>query len=192
MFISAGTTVLTTLLIGARIYSISHISISRSKLYHRIMVTIVESAAVYSLILVLYGIVVVCPLFNIIDSPLIEAQYYIQQVLTVIAVCFSYRLSRINVRLTWLQGMTPTIMVARLALTSSSTTDSSATMTHVSAMYFDSASRDKSRSSATKTEGCPITPIDKDDDEEKALVVELRRSDGTEASIGRRSALVDM
>uniref|UniRef100_A0A8H7XJ07 Uncharacterized protein n=1 Tax=Psilocybe cubensis TaxID=181762 RepID=A0A8H7XJ07_PSICU len=152
VLISAGTTVITTLLIAVRIS------------YNPQIMTIIESSAVYSLILLLYGVIVICPFFNLIDSPLIEVQYYVQQVLTVIAC------------------MSPTVMVARLAVTTSRTagTESTPTITNTSSMRFnDSQSRIRQSRSMRASENYPTTPVDKNSDDIEVPVT-IRRSDDIE------------
>ncbi|PPQ80388.1 hypothetical protein CVT25_001705 [Psilocybe cyanescens] len=120
-FILLGTTVATTCLIGYKIHSASRSNDLPSKrLFNRVVVLVVESAAVYSLVLLLNAIIAIVPSFNWFGSPLGEVQYYLGVLLTVVS------------------GMAPTILVARIALTNPNNTVASAPMTHISGLQFGS------------------------------------------------------
>ncbi|KAH9476473.1 hypothetical protein JR316_0010385 [Psilocybe cubensis] len=133
-FISMGTTVSTTTLIGYKIHTTSFPSTSplpfksaRKPIYTRyarIVSTIAESSAVYSLVVVLYAVTVVVPAFYSITSVFTEVSYYIQAVLLIIP------------------GLATTIMVLRLALNSTSSADASDTITHISEINFDHSEQD--------------------------------------------------
>ncbi|PPQ94336.1 hypothetical protein CVT25_000295 [Psilocybe cyanescens] len=119
-FVSLGTTVITTFFIGYRIHSVSQLDGSRSNgLFNHIVVIIIESAAAYSLVLLLEAIDIVFPSFSVIGSPLSEADYYIQVILNFVAN----------------QVMAPTVLVARIALTDTNSTDASATLTYISSNF---------------------------------------------------------
>ncbi|PPQ91515.1 hypothetical protein CVT25_008902 [Psilocybe cyanescens] len=101
MLTSLCTTVITTFLIWYRIHSAfrSKSSPLSKKLFSHIVVLVIESAAVYSLILFLNAITTVVPSFTLIGSLAEEVNYYMQILLIISA------------------GMSPTILVARVALT---------------------------------------------------------------------------
>ncbi|KAH9478171.1 hypothetical protein JR316_0008624 [Psilocybe cubensis] len=120
VFVSLGTTLITTFLIGYRIHTASLLNKSPSqKLYNRIVVTIIESSAVYSLVLLAFAITLVIRVPENSQSLLTEATYYSEAVLLVVT------------------GMAPTVMVARIALTNPSALAPSAT-SHISGLAFQS------------------------------------------------------
>lgn len=85
-----GTTAITTLLIGYRIYSVSNGNHSSSKrLFSFIVLLVVESAAVYAVILLLVAICVVVPSFTLVQSPVFQVKAYAQMVLIITAVRIS-------------------------------------------------------------------------------------------------------
>lgn len=87
VFMSLGTTVSATFLIGYRIHTTSQTNIFRSKrAYNRIVATIIESSAAYSLMLLLYAMTSVIPPFYTISSPLTEVGYYLAVLLLMTAV----------------------------------------------------------------------------------------------------------
>ncbi|PPQ72177.1 LOW QUALITY PROTEIN: hypothetical protein CVT25_008818 [Psilocybe cyanescens] len=124
-FISLGSTVVSTFLIGYRIHfsPSSNLNVSSSSLqrvFNHIWILIVESAAIYSLVLLLDAISIVVPSFGELGSPWAEAEYYIESVLIPVA------------------GMAPTILVARLALTNTDSMIAGSTITRVSNLQFKS------------------------------------------------------
>ncbi|PPQ85449.1 hypothetical protein CVT25_006286 [Psilocybe cyanescens] len=120
IFVSLGTTMITTFLIGYRIYSASHANGTPSRrLFSRVWVIVIESAAVYSLVLFVGAIYDVLPSFTVLESPLVVVGYYSEPVLFVVT------------------GMAPTILVARIALTNPSNTVAP-TVTHISGLQFGS------------------------------------------------------
>ncbi|KAH9486214.1 hypothetical protein JR316_0000278 [Psilocybe cubensis] len=86
--------------------------------YNHIVSVIVESNAVYSLVLLVEAIITVVPGFSIIESPAWPVSEFIDTILFTVT------------------GLIPTVMIARLALTSSENSDSSGIITHVSALDF--------------------------------------------------------
>ncbi|PPQ85447.1 hypothetical protein CVT25_006284 [Psilocybe cyanescens] len=120
IFVSLGTTMITTFLIGYSIYSASHANGTPSRrLFHRVWVLVIESAAVYSLVLFVGAIYDVLPSFTVLESPLVVVGYYVQPVLFFVT------------------GMAPTILVARIALTNPSNAVGP-TVTHISGLQFGS------------------------------------------------------
>lgn len=101
-FISLGSTVVSTFLIGYRIHfsPSSNLNVSSSSLqrvFNHIWILIVESAAIYSLVLLLDAISIVVPSFGELGSPWAEAEYYIESVLIPVAVRCHYYLCLIVV-----------------------------------------------------------------------------------------------
>ncbi|PPQ95161.1 hypothetical protein CVT25_013306 [Psilocybe cyanescens] len=123
--VSLGTTMITTFLIGYRIYSASHANaVPSRRLFNRIWALVVESAAVYSLVLLVDSICYVLPSFIVLGSPLVVAGYYVEPVLVFVTN----------------QGMAPTVLVARIALTNPSN-PVAPTVTHISGLQFGSQHR---------------------------------------------------
>ncbi|PPQ95162.1 hypothetical protein CVT25_013307 [Psilocybe cyanescens] len=125
MFVSLGTTMITTFLIGYRIYSASHANaVPSRRLFNRIWALVVESAAVYSFVLLVDSIYYVLPSFIVLGSPLEVVGYYVEPVQIFVTN----------------QGMAPTILVARIALTNPSN-PVAPTVTHISGLQFGSQHR---------------------------------------------------
>lgn len=78
----------TTALIAYKIYSSSRTAVSSvSKgAFNRIAIIIVESAAVYSLFLLVYAIMLVDPPFGKIGTSAYNGEYYVGPLMTVVAV----------------------------------------------------------------------------------------------------------
>ncbi|PPQ90924.1 hypothetical protein CVT25_007851 [Psilocybe cyanescens] len=114
VFVSLATTVIATFIIGYRIHSASqrHDTSSR-RLFNHIATILIESAATYSMVLLLAAIIYVVPSLNVLGSPLSQAEYYVSVILTVVS------------------GMAPTVLVARIA-TNDNNSVASATLTHIS------------------------------------------------------------
>lgn len=137
-FISLVTTASATALIGYKIHTASE-NVWRSKSrYNRILTTIIQSSAVYSLVLLLLILTTFIPPFNTIESPWSEVQFYLEVILSVVSVCYKYTPS--GIQYTWIfqQGMAPTGMVARLACSSPGNTVSPGTITHIYGMSLNS------------------------------------------------------
>ncbi|PPQ82444.1 hypothetical protein CVT25_007242, partial [Psilocybe cyanescens] len=84
-FVSLGTTVIATFIIGYRIYSVSQRrDTSSRRLFNHIATIIIESAAAYSMVLLLDAIIYVVPSLNVLGSPLSQAEYYVGAILTVV------------------------------------------------------------------------------------------------------------
>ncbi|PPQ91334.1 hypothetical protein CVT25_003767 [Psilocybe cyanescens] len=110
IFVSLGTTVISTFTIGYRVHSASRIHhLSSRRLYDHIVTIITESAAAYSLVLIFEAILAVVPSSIMAGFPLREAACYLDVIVTVVS------------------GMAPTVLVARIALTDPNNTDTSAT-----------------------------------------------------------------
>lgn len=153
-FTSLGTTATATCLIGYRIYHTSHNHIMQSKrTFTRIAVAIVESSAVYSLVLFLYALTLVIPILYSLQSPLWQFAYYVEAFAVVVSVSVVYEQSSIWDTHTWRQGMAPTVMVARLALTSTNNEASSGTVTHVSGLKFNPPQRSEGSGSDSHATG---------------------------------------
>ncbi|KAH9480014.1 hypothetical protein JR316_0006611 [Psilocybe cubensis] len=115
IFTSLATTIACTVLIGFRIYTGVDHSWRSKTVYSRVLVTIVESSAVYAVVLLFLALtLVVPPLYTL---PLYAIGYYVQSTLIVVS------------------GMAPTVMVARLSITNSKAA-SSATVTHITGLNF--------------------------------------------------------
>ncbi|KAH9480015.1 hypothetical protein JR316_0006612 [Psilocybe cubensis] len=109
-FTSLGTTATTTFLIGWMFFSaFKNGALHSESQYTRILVIIVESSAIYSVILTLSAVAGVIPQTYTIESPLSQWDYYVTTLL-------------MNV-----SGLAPTVMVARLALRSSKNANASDT-----------------------------------------------------------------
>ncbi|PPQ80023.1 hypothetical protein CVT25_001418 [Psilocybe cyanescens] len=110
-FASFGTTALCTVLIGYKIHTVSRPILSNgrkqpnTRLSHVVKV-IIESAAVYSLTILAYAIQAALPitLENLLESPLLVEGFYFETIIVAIA------------------GMAPTVITARIALTSKTNT----------------------------------------------------------------------
>ncbi|PPQ79228.1 hypothetical protein CVT25_002831 [Psilocybe cyanescens] len=153
--VSLGTTAITTFLIVYRIYSASRLNVSSSKrLFNRIVVIMIESAAAYTLVLFLETIIVVVPSFN--NS---EVSYYVQAVLSVVAN----------------QGMAPTVLVARIATNDNNTIESS-TITHISGLQFGSQQGRGSGRSVNATGGDINASVHADDADLSLMIEEKRKS----------------
>ncbi|KAH9480001.1 hypothetical protein JR316_0006598 [Psilocybe cubensis] len=126
-FVLVATTVSLTFLIGYRIHSVSRTIGNLASRYTHIVTIIMESSAVYSLVLFLYALTFL-PAFDSdnLESPLSQGRFYISASLTLAS------------------GLAPTVMVLRLAL---STTDNSATnvITHMSSINFETSPRDQNQ-----------------------------------------------
>ncbi|KAH9482016.1 hypothetical protein JR316_0006546 [Psilocybe cubensis] len=102
VFVSLGTTVSTTFLIGYRVHTASRLNVlHRRQAFNYVINMIVESAAAYTVVLLLWAIIIIIPSTSFIQSPFSEADLYIQVVLGIVA------------------GMAPTVLVARIALKNS-------------------------------------------------------------------------
>ncbi|KAH9474203.1 hypothetical protein JR316_0008606 [Psilocybe cubensis] len=120
-FVSLGTTFSATFLIGYRVHILSNSHVlSFKSFYNRIVLIVIESAALYSLVFLFWGIILVIPIFHNLESPLVEVVPYVEIVLTVGA------------------GLAPTVMVARLALEEPETSHNcSTTVPPISNLYFN-------------------------------------------------------
>ncbi|KAH9480915.1 hypothetical protein JR316_0007517 [Psilocybe cubensis] len=122
-FISLGTTVTCTCLIWYRIHSTLRLGGPSAKgPIIRALILIVESAALYSAVLLLDAVSFVVPAFSKEESPLFEFGYYITILLNMAA------------------GIAPTIMVARLAFMNQKPDTRSLPITHVSNLNFHHSS----------------------------------------------------
>lgn len=87
-FVSLGTTILVTSLIGFKIYSITHMTGRTYTHYFQHVVAIfLESAAAYSLVLLVYAITMADPAFSDMGSGKFLVGYYLQNILNFVAVC---------------------------------------------------------------------------------------------------------
>ncbi|PPQ91226.1 hypothetical protein CVT25_001184 [Psilocybe cyanescens] len=162
-FVSLGTTVTTTFIIGYRIHSAFQVHGSPSRrLFNHIVTIIIESAAAYSLVLILEAIFIVIPLSTVLGSPWSEAVYYFEVIDIVVTS----------------QGMAPTILVARIAVTDTNSTDASCTLTHVSGnLAFGSDPGNGSGGSGNTTGGDVNTSVHTDN-VEPMLVKRESNADG--------------
>lgn len=84
---SVGTTLTTAMLIWWRIQSVGRLDGQLSnKMFGRIIVLIIESAATYSLMLFIDAILAVVPSFSSLDSIMIDVKPYVQALLTAITM----------------------------------------------------------------------------------------------------------
>ncbi|PPQ73662.1 hypothetical protein CVT25_007071, partial [Psilocybe cyanescens] len=167
VFVSLGTTVITTFLIGYRIHSVARLDGSPSKrLFNHIVIMIVESAAAYSLALLLEVIFSFVPSTPVPGSTMREAGYYIQSVLIIVPK----------------QGIAPTILVARIA-TNDNHTVASSTTTHISGVQFVSQQGSRSGRSANATGG-HIHVAFRTDDAEPTPAIEVKRESSVDAPFG--------
>ncbi|PPQ94088.1 LOW QUALITY PROTEIN: hypothetical protein CVT25_009238 [Psilocybe cyanescens] len=117
MFVSVATTLTTTLLIAYKIHVTSRRVISSSKqAFKHIVIVLLESAAVYSIVILAFAIVIAIPSLDDVLSSSVAA--YMEQVVTFTA------------------GMAPTVLVARLALTSPRDKSASTTAFMLSGIQF--------------------------------------------------------
>lgn len=94
-FISLGTTVAATSLIGYRIYASDTDSRQFKERKRRIMVTMIESSSIYSLVLFLYALTLCIPQFSSVFSPMLEVVYYTSTFLFIVAVSSTFAISDI-------------------------------------------------------------------------------------------------
>ncbi|KAF8186757.1 hypothetical protein BJ912DRAFT_451579 [Pholiota molesta] len=117
LFISFGTTLVTTVLIAYRIYSVSKQQLPSSRRFNHIIDLVVQSGAIYSLSQLAYAITSILTESNAINTRIIA---------------FADYASALNVAIT---GILPTIMVARVSLLSAETIYPS-TSIHLSGLQF--------------------------------------------------------
>ncbi|PPQ87547.1 hypothetical protein CVT25_008472 [Psilocybe cyanescens] len=167
IFVSLGTTAITTFLIVYRIYSASRLNALPSKrLFNRIVVMIIESAAAYTLLLAFETITVIVPSFNNVGSTWSEVSYYVQAVLSVVAN----------------QGMAPTILVARIA-TNDNHTIASSTITHISGLQFGPHQGSGSGRSGNTTGG-DINASVHADNADPSPMIEVKMESNADAPFG--------
>ncbi|PPQ83689.1 hypothetical protein CVT25_006146 [Psilocybe cyanescens] len=131
VFVSLGTTVTTTSLIAHRINAASLLNGSSSnRLFTRAVTLVIESAAAYSLVLLIYAVFTIVPRFIAFGSPVDNAVFYLQVLVSTVA------------------GMAPTVLVARIALTSPHITTGQ-TIANITGLRFESQPR--SNRSGTET-----------------------------------------
>ncbi|PPQ94135.1 hypothetical protein CVT25_007891 [Psilocybe cyanescens] len=151
---------------GIRMHSASRIhGLQSGRVFNHIMTIIIESAAAYSLVLLLKAIIIVIPSFNVLGSPLSEADYYMEAIIPVVSI----------------QGLAPTVLVARLALTDPNNVGVPATSTHISGLQFGSQQGSGSGHSGNTT-GIDVGALDHTDDAEPTPFIELRRESSTDAA----------
>ncbi|PPQ79200.1 hypothetical protein CVT25_002778, partial [Psilocybe cyanescens] len=184
-FVSLGTTVITTFLIGYRIYYASRLnSGSPSKrLFNRIAVMIIESAAAYSFVLILDAIFTAVPSSIVVASPLDIADDYVENVLLIVAVRSFHYLSNYPASQTYNQGMAPTVLVARTALVNPNSTEASTTITHMSGLKFESQQGGGGGQSGNDTQG-GVNESTHTDNTEPTPVIELKRQSSADAPSG--------
>ncbi|KAH9483403.1 hypothetical protein JR316_0002869 [Psilocybe cubensis] len=164
-FVSLATTSCATFLIGWRIYTASG-HIGRSK-YTHIITTIIESSAVYSLVLLVLAIHTVTRFSREIESPWFEMSAYT------------------SLALNFVPGFAPTVMVLRLAIANTAKADFSSTITHICGIdsdgsQFQAESASASPESRTSAEsGSMVDELNGDEDQGAIidLIAESRRED---------------
>ncbi|KAH9476423.1 hypothetical protein JR316_0011998 [Psilocybe cubensis] len=121
-FTSVATTIVTTSLIGYRIQR--HFRENRASgsngTFKHILNIVIESAAIYSLLLLMDAISIIVPPFNELGTPWANVEYYVESILIVVA------------------GIAPTVIVARSSVARRAENDAFA-ITRVSGLRFESA-----------------------------------------------------
>lgn len=84
------------------------------KLVKHVIRLFIESSAVYSLVLLISAITTSIPIFSMLHSPLSQASDYLISVLIIVAVRALIFSEIIHLPIYSTQGMSPTIVVARL------------------------------------------------------------------------------
>ncbi|PPQ88043.1 hypothetical protein CVT25_000870 [Psilocybe cyanescens] len=165
-FVSLGTTVTATFIIGYRIHSVSQRrDPSSRRLFNHIATIIIESAAAYSIVLLLDAIIYGVPSLIVLGSPLSQAECYVGAILTVVS------------------GMAPTILVARIA-TNDNNSVASATLTHISGdLEFGSQQGSGSGRSGTATGG-DVNSFVQVDDAEPTPVIEVKKASHADGMFG--------
>ncbi|PPQ85202.1 hypothetical protein CVT25_010095 [Psilocybe cyanescens] len=166
-FVSLGTTVVATFIIGYRLHSASRIHLLPSRiLYNHIVTIIIESAAAYSLVLLFEAIFIAALPANLIGNSWDESEYYVEVILTVVS------------------GMAPTVLVARIALTDPNSTDTAAALAHTpSNLQFGSQQGSGSGHSGNTTGG-DVNASVQADEAELTLVIEMKGACSTDATRG--------
>ncbi|PPQ89898.1 hypothetical protein CVT25_004841 [Psilocybe cyanescens] len=120
IFISLTTTIITTVLLAYKIHTASSRVISRSKgVFRHAAVVLVESAAAYSFVILIYAVFGVIPSTNFVGSANYNTTDYMGMVVNIVG------------------GVAPTILVARIVLTDPKDTVAP-TITHISGIHFQS------------------------------------------------------
>lgn len=89
IFMSLSTTVITTALIAYRIRSTLKLSRTSAKgFFSHVVEIIVESAAVYSIVVLVYAIITVVVQYPQVGSFVAIAGAYLQSIITIVGVCF--------------------------------------------------------------------------------------------------------
>uniref|UniRef100_A0A8H8CJJ2 Uncharacterized protein n=1 Tax=Psilocybe cubensis TaxID=181762 RepID=A0A8H8CJJ2_PSICU len=134
---SLATTITATSMIAFKIHSASRMKGSPSRtLFNHVVIVMVESAAPYSIFLLLEALASFIPTFNNLGTPANDFYGYLDTVMTFVA------------------GMAPTVLVARVALKSSENLSAqriSNQQRNFSDLQFGSQQRDRSESSMCNT-----------------------------------------
>ncbi|PPQ93632.1 hypothetical protein CVT25_000818 [Psilocybe cyanescens] len=167
IFVSLGTTVIVTFIIGYRVHSTSRIHhLSSRRLYNHIVIIIIESAAAYSLVLLFEATLGVVPSSVVFGSPWSDAVYYVEVILTVVS------------------GMAPTVLVARIALTDSNSTDASGARTQISGNLQFGSQQGSGSSHSGDTTGGDVDASVHADEAELTPVIEVKREFSADATSG--------
>ncbi|PPQ80734.1 hypothetical protein CVT25_001854 [Psilocybe cyanescens] len=119
IFVSFGTTIITTCMIAYKIHSSSRLTAPTSKrTFKHIMNVLIGSAAGYSLVILVYAVILVVPASESIQSSLSNVVFYMQIVVTAVG------------------GMAPTIVVGRIALSTSSHSACPPSVNRISDLQF--------------------------------------------------------
>ncbi|PPQ84761.1 hypothetical protein CVT25_007540 [Psilocybe cyanescens] len=129
---------------------------------------IIESAAAYALVLLLYAIEIIVPSFSVSGSPMDLADYYIEVIVTVVSM----------------QGMAPTILVARIALTDPNRTEASATLTHISGDLQFKSQQGSGSDRNGNTTGADVNASVQADNAQPTPVIEVKRESRTDVTSG--------
>lgn len=152
-FVTFVCTLASTCLIAYRIYPIfSHDSLTSRGRFKKILDILIQSAAIYALAMLVQAIAfVIMPLASKTPSAEIELSVYSSTLFLVISVCIcSYPFGV----LTLFQGLAPTLVVARIALTSHEPEIS--TTPHLSVLRFQGQSTQPTARSGANGESVAV------------------------------------
>ncbi|PPQ95064.1 hypothetical protein CVT25_002015 [Psilocybe cyanescens] len=125
---------------------------------------IIESAAAYSMVLLLKSIIVVVPSTVVLGSPLRQVDYYMEGILIFVS------------------GIAPTVLVARIA-TNDKNSVASSTLTHISSDLQFGPQQGSGSGHSGNTTGDVNTSVHADNSEPTA-VIELQRESSVDAVSG--------
>lgn len=121
--VSFGTTVVAASLIGYRIHSVTktmHRSTRSKELFKHVVVIVIESAAMYAVVILVYAVYGIRMSSAGVGSTLWNSSYYVEAMATWIGVrkIFGIRDPFTVCLINYHQGMAPTVLAARIIITS--------------------------------------------------------------------------